>query len=80
MARRKAGREMNIRFRKICLRCHRTFASEQSLAQHMRHAREGGKARRDRLCPDKRTAEEAREIDLIKIRLKTTLGLLGRHP
>jgi hypothetical protein len=49
----------------ICFRCKREFKNSHSLGLHQRHVREAvAVAARNRLCPDNRTAEEAREQGL----------------
>lgn len=63
-----------------CHRCGKEFRNRQGLGQHMRHMREAvAKGRENRICPDRRTDEEAREHALLRIRVKSKLGLLGRN-
>lgn len=65
---------------RTCHRCGREFPSAASLGQHDRHRREAkAKGRENRICPDRRTDEEAREAALLRIRVKSKLGLLGKH-
>lgn len=46
----------------VCCHCKRAFATTHGLGQHQRHVRETlAPAARKRLCPDRRTDEEARE-------------------
>lgn len=64
-----------------CHRCGKEFANFRGLGQHERHMREAtAKGRQNRICPDRRDADEVREIQLRQVRLKARLGLLGRHP
>ena len=57
-----------------CPRCKRTFSTYQGLGLHFHHTNRTPKARRDRLCPDNRTAEEARAQDVrlagVRVRLR----------
>lgn len=65
----------------VCHRCGRVFRTAIGLGVHLAHLRKA-KAQRhaERLCPDRRSVEERRAADMQKLRLKTALGLLGRHP
>lgn len=64
-----------------CHRCGKEFQTPQGLGVHLSHLRKAtAKGRAERICPDRRSDEEAREAALLRIRLKTKLGLLGRHP
>lgn len=56
-----------------CPRCKRMFKTNAAMGVHMSHVRQGPPARRERLCPDKRIAEEVRDIQLRFLRLKTKL-------
>ena len=64
-----------------CPRCKRTFSTYQGLGLHFHHTNRALKARRDRLCPDNRTAEEARTQDVrlasVRVRLRDS-EMLGR--
>ncbi len=64
-----------------CHRCGRKFSTPQGLGLHFSHLRKAfGQMRAERICPDLRGAEERRAADMQRIRLKTKLGLLGKHP
>ncbi len=63
-----------------CHRCGRVFENSRGLGQHMRQLRgAAAKGRENRICPDRRTDEEAREFAMLRIRVKSKLGLLGRR-
>jgi hypothetical protein len=63
-----------------CPRCSKEFKNYRSLGQHQRAYRESrAKGRANRICPDRRDDEEAREIALLRVRLMAKLGLMGRH-
>lgn len=63
-----------------CHRCEREFKSHRALAQHLGWVwrLRNQKAARDRVCPDRRSHEQAREETLRIVSLKARLGLL-RH-
>lgn len=63
-----------------CHRCGRKFSTPQGLGLHFSHFRKSRASRAERICPDLRGAEERRAADMQRIRLKTKMGLLGRHP
>jgi hypothetical protein len=59
-----------------CYRCKRVFPSFRSLGQHGRQARaSAAQGRANRICPDRRDEEEARDTALRIVRLKAKLGL-----
>lgn len=60
----------------ICPMCKEEFPSYRSLGQHRRHALEAiAKGRRNRICPDRRDDDEARDAAMRIVRLKAKLGL-----
>ncbi len=60
-----------------CPRCGKEFSTAIGLGVHMSHMRKAiAKGRQNRICPDRRTDEEARELAMLQIRLKSKLGLL----
>lgn len=64
-----------------CNRCGREFENFRGLGQHLRQLREStAKGRANRICPDRRDAEEVRETQLRQVRLRAKFGLMGRHP
>jgi hypothetical protein len=59
-----------------CHRCGREFKNFRSLGQHSRALRSAAaKGGANRICPDRRTDEEARDTALRITRLKGRLGL-----
>ena len=56
-----------------CRRCKRTFSTPQGLGLHFAHQSKAPKMRRERLCPDRRTPEEAREQDARLVRVRVRL-------
>lgn len=64
-----------------CFRCGRAFRTPQGLGLHhmwLRKAKGGGRI--ERICPDKRSAEEVRDVQQRIARLRVRLGAHGRHP
>jgi hypothetical protein len=68
-----------------CPRCKRRFRTAQGLGLHFHHTNRAPRGRRERLCPDRRTSDEAREQDArlasVRVRLRDTemLGRLVAH-
>lgn len=59
-----------------CPFCKREFRTHNSLGLHQWHVRRASaKAKRLRLCPDRRSDDEARDTALRIVRLKAKLGL-----
>jgi hypothetical protein len=54
-----------------CSRCKKEFKDSRALGQHQRHVREAkALGRKERLCPDNRTDEEARASALLASRVR----------
>lgn len=60
-----------------CHRCGQKFNGRRGLGQHDRHAREAvALGRKNRICPDRRTDEEARASALNISRVRAKLKML----
>lgn len=55
---------------KSCPRCKRKFKSDNSLGLHFMHVGKATVAAKKRLCPDLRSAEQARDEDSRAVRIR----------
>lgn len=63
-----------------CSRCGREFANNHALGQHLRQARgAAAKGRKNRICPDNSTTEQAHDEGSVRARMLAELRGWGRR-